>query len=489
MRKHHMKLRIRKILKRRDTVTLYLFAFGLLALFILGLSMPLRPKVSEVEKRELEKFPSFQIDSFLNGEYFNQIALWYADTFPFREALLSANSKVKEFYGVKGRQLYGAITEADEIPDAGSPPSAPEPVTEEQEEGTGEERYADSSDGHKARETDRAVDGENREDITDAAAEAAQMAAQVGQGRFPDATIHTEPEVAGTVYIADGKGFELYFFNREGADLYALAINEAAQKLQGIAQVYDILVPTAVSVCLDEKIQESLKSSPQNKVFDYVYSQINDSVKKVPVYDTLKKHNSEYIYFNTDHHWTALGAYYAYREFAKAKGFKPKELDEYETRVFDHFVGSLYAFSGQAEALKNNPDTITAYMPQGTNLIRFIDKDVGEKKWNIINDVSEYAPGVKYSCFIGGDNPFSWINNPEITDGSSCVIIKESYGNAFVPFLVDHYQKVYVVDYRYYGDNLVDFVKENQVQDVLFLNNADVLSKRPSQQIRDILNK
>jgi len=85
----------------------------------------------------------------------------------------------------------------------------------------------------------------------------------------------------------------------------------------------------------------------------------------------------------------------------------------------------------------------------------------GEKKWNIINDVSDYAPGVKYSCFIGGDNPFSWINNPDITDGSSCVVIKESYGNAFVPFLVDHYQMVYVVDYRYYEDNLIDFVKEN----------------------------
>ena len=149
--------------------------------------------------------------------------------------------------------------------------------------------------------------------------------------------------------------------------------------------------------------------------------------------------------------------------------------------------GSFYSFSNQSEILKNNADTITAYVPKGTNVIRYLEKGGEEKKWNIINDVSAYAPGVKYSCFIGGDNPFSWINNPDITDGSSCVIIKESYGNAFVPFLVDHYQMVYVVDYRYYEDNLIDFVKENKVQDVIFLNNADALTKRQSQLLGGIL--
>ncbi len=479
MRKHHMKLQIRKLLKRRDKATVYLFVIVLLVLFLLGLSIPLRPKVSDVEKRELERFPEFHLDSFLNGEYFSQITLWYADTFPFRETLLSVNSKVKEFYGIKTQQLYGAIAEADEIPEAGAPPAAVDTMPEEQEDESADFSRESLADGQREEIGDGSIAG--------VAAEAAQMAAQAGQEQLPDATIHTEPEVAGTVYIADGKGFELYYFNREGADLYAAAINEAARKLQGTAQVYDMLVPTAVSVCLDETIQESLKSSPQNKVFDYVYGQIDSSVKKVPVFDTLKKHNAEYIYYNTDHHWTALGAYYGYLEFAKAKGFEPNGLEEYETKVFDHFVGSFYSFSNQSEILKNNADTITAYVPKGTNVIRYLEKDGEEKKWNIINDVSAYAPGVKYSCFIGGDNPFSWINNPDITDGSSCVIIKESYGNAFVPFLVDHYQMVYVVDYRYYEDNLIDFVKENKVQDVIFLNNADALTKRQSQLLGGIL--
>ena len=498
MKNYRMKLQKRRLMRKRDSATVYLFAAGLFLLFVLGMAMPLRPKVSEVEKRELEKFPEFQMETFLNGEYFSQITTWYADTFPFRETLLSANSKLKELYGIKTQQLYGSTAVGDEIPDIGDiGESGSSPNGGEAGDGNG------GLDGNKG-SGEAGTAGENgpsdtdvsQEDGAEEENEAAQAAVvessqtkEETEEQLTDATIHTEPEVAGTVYIAEGKGFELYYFSREGADLYASVINEAAQKFAGTATVYDMLVPTAVSVCLDENIQQSLKSSPQNKAFDYVYSQIQDPVKKVSVFDTLKKHNGEYIYYNTDHHWTALGAYYAYREFARIKGIEPKSLDSYQKVTFDHFVGSFYAFSNQSEVLKNNPDTIEAYVPSSTNNMMFVDKNGQEMKWKIINDVSTYAPGVKYSCFIAGDNPYSRIDNPVLTDGSSCIVIKESYGNAFIPFLVDHYQTVHIIDYRYYKGNLVNFVKENNVQDVIFVNNADVLNTKRPQQIRNILNQ
>ncbi len=480
MRSYQMKLKKRRLMRRRDAVTAYLFAAGLFIFFVIGIIMPLRPKVSEVEKRELEKFPEFQLETFLNGEYFSQISTWYADTFPFREALLTANSSLKELYGIKTQQIFGNTSVGDDIPDvipsegkADGPDQSPEGGEQ------GGALTAESESGEDAAEAAATEATEETEEPTEESTEE----------QLQDATIHTEPEVAGTVYIAEGRGFELYYFSREGADLYASVINEAAQKFQGVATVYDMLVPTAVSVCLDEEIQKSLKSSPQDKAFDYVYGQIDNSVKKVSIFDTLKKHNAEYIYYNTDHHWTALGAYYAYKEFAAAKGIEPKSLDEYEKVVFEHFVGSFYAFSNQSEVLKNNPDDIEAYVPSSTNNMMFVEKSGEERKWKIINDVSKYAPGVKYSCFIGGDNPYSRIDNPVITDGSSCVVIKESFGNAFVPFLVDHYQTVHVIDYRYYKKNLVNFVKENNVQDVIFINNADVLSVKKPLQIQALLNQ
>ena len=113
----------------------------------------------------------------------------------------------------------------------------------------------------------------------------------------------------------------------------------------------------------------------------------------------------------------------------------------------------------------------------GTNDEIVTDADGSSYQLHVINDMTDASAGSKYSAFIGGDSAFVEIHNPQITDGSSCVMIKESYGNAFVPFLVDHYQDVYVVDYRYYMGNLTDFIVSRSIKDVLFLNNSDALSE------------
>ena len=139
---------------------------------------------------------------------------------------------------------------------------------------------------------------------------------------------------------------------------------------------------------------------------------LDPSVRQVPVYDELVRHNAEYLYYNTDHHWTALGAYYAYRQFAQVKGITPHELSDYTEQVYPGFLGTFYSYSNQSEALKNNPDTVYAYVPIGTNDATLTNVNGETVNWNIVNDVSEYGAGQKYNCFIGGDNPYTEINNP-----------------------------------------------------------------------------
>ena len=79
-----------------------------------------------------------------------------------------------------------------------------------------------------------------------------------------------------------------------------------------------------------------------------------------------------------------------------------------------------------------------------------------------------------------GDNPLTEIHNEQKADGSSIIVVKESFGNAFVPFLVDHYEYVYVVDYRYFksatGKTLAEFVSEKGCDTVLFINNLTATS-------------
>lgn len=77
--------------------------------------------------------------------------------------------------------------------------------------------------------------------------------------------------------------------------------------------------------------------------------------------------------------------------------------------------------------------------------------------------MADYASGVNmYSVFLHGDQPLTEIQT-ENKNGRKAVVVKESFGNAFSPFLVAHYETVYIVDQRYFELNLLDFIKQNGV--------------------------
>ncbi len=429
---------------------------------IIGLLIPLRPKTSAVENRTLTTFPKFSLSSLWNGEFFSGISTWYSDTFPFREALLSANSGFQSLYGIQGEQLiHNSNQTGDEIPEGGTLVPA-----ESSDEST-PDSAAESTSGGVSESTDTQTDTSQTDET------------------FEDGAIHDVPEMSGNVYVTGDTAFGIYYFNLEGANDYIKMLDKAQKRLDGIANVYDVLVPTSVGICLDENAQEKIHASNQKDAISYVTSTINNmnsKVKTVDTFDTLKNHNSEYIYFRTDHHWTALGAYYAYEDFCKARGFTPTPLSDFETVEYPNFVGTFYASSNQVQALKDNPDTVIGYIPKSTNDMFFIDSSGQRIDWRIVNDVSDYDSAAKYSAFAAADQMYAQIDNPTLSDGSSCVVIKESFGNAMIPFLVDHYQHIYIVDYRYfykypqYNNSIYQLVTENDVDDVIFINNVEAMS-------------
>ena len=400
--------------KKTDSVKIISCAAVICVFALIGLLFFARPSYSEDEKRNLTPFPSFTWDSFFSGEYFSQISLWYADTYPLREGMISVNSSIQSIYGDRDEQLI--------TPVGGTP----------------------------------APDGG---DVTDGGAVV----------QFEGIWLQKDTNTA----------FETYNFNKGNTDRYISLINLAGEKLNGKADVYDIVVPLHYTYRLTDKQIAQIGSSDCAEAVDYIYSGLSDKVTSVDAHSQLWAHKDEYIYYRTDHHWTARGAYYAYVAFCKAKGTEPIALEDYERLQFDGFLGSLYANANKPTYLKDNPDYVEAFVPMGTNKIQVTDKNGNEQTYQVVNkntDTWYPAAGAKYNCFIAGDNPISEIHNPDINDGSSVVIIKESYGNAFVPFLVDSYEYVYVIDYRYYSGDLTTFVEENGVDDVIFLNTVTVTS-------------
>ena len=404
-----------------NKIMIALFCAVMVLGFVLGLAFFLRPSYSESEKRELTKFPTFTVSTFLSGAYTEQISTWFADTFPFREGLISLNDTIMSLKGFATEQFQSG---------------------------------------------------------------ASNLGGQENQG---DEDVKVET-IAG-YYITGDTAYEMYYQNKANSARYSALINAAAQKLDGKAKVYTVVVPLAYAY--NDKVLQKTDASDPKAAIDGMYGAItHKNAIKVDAYGALSAHKDEYLYFRTDHHWTARGAYYAYTAYCKSAGLTAHPLDYYERLEFEGFLGTLYSHT-KAPALQKNPDVLEAFVPQGSNNLYVHTADGERQKFTggvVRKDTDRFYPAAasKYNCFLTSDNPlgteqsyYCSIENPNIQDGSAVVLVKESFGNCFAPFLVDHYQYVYIIDYRYFDGDLTQFVTEKGARDVIFLNNITATSAAP----------
>lgn len=412
------------------------FFVVLFAASVVAMIPSLRPSYSEVEKRDLQSFPEFTLKALASGDFFDDINLWFSDTFPARDTFVEINTNVTNLFGVNTVQVHGELDESDEIPDI-----------------------------------------ENTESVESQPQEVSKPA------EAPPPPVQPVVEQLGAILIVDNAAFEYYNFKQDVANNYANAVNRAASLLAGKAQVYDMIIPTSMGITLPQSVRDTVKSSDQKSAIDYMYSLMLPEVKKVDCYGKLMSKRDEYIYFRTDHHWTALGAYYSYRELMETMDRSPAELASFTEYRFDGYLGSFYSQSGKKPQLGATPDHVMAYAPTQLTDIVTVTQTGATVNFPIIRDGNAMSESSKYLSFVGGDNPLGTMINPTITDGSSCLVVKESFGNAMVGFLTQNYQTVYVVDYRYihkiYGGKLTDFVNERAIQDVIFVNNISA-TRSPS---------
>ena len=283
-----------------------------------------------------------------------------------------------------------------------------------------------------------------------------------------------EYSLNGYIVVTGDAAMEMYSIASTKLKEYAASANNLASKIPS-SKVYVMLAPTRMEFYGPEEYRTG--SHSQQMGISTAYLALNPEVTGVDAYSEIARHTDEYEYFRTDHHWTALGAYYAYVQFCNVKGITPHDLSDYEVSQYTGFLGSFYNDGGKPQAMADDPDTVNAYHPvSSTAAMKYGSSEDSELTGGkVIFDESTAAASLKYGAFIMGDNPFTVIENPEVSNGQSCIVVKESFGNAFVPFLVDHYQTVYVVDYRYYGGSVSALAKAKGVTDVLFVNNLSAI--------------
>ena len=239
-------------------------------------------------------------------------------------------------------------------------------------------------------------------------------------------------------------------------------IKKYAESL-GEEHVKVMLVPTA-SDTLQNKLPPFAIGFDQEAMREQAQSMVPDGTF-VDVSGVLKSHAAEYIYYRTDHHWTTLGAYYAYEEWAKACGLTPIPLSEYKELVAsDEFFGTLHSKINMPVA----PDTMYLYEKEGAKY------EVEYNMDGVVYDslyIDKHLEGKdKYSVYLGGNNALVEINS-ENKNGEKLLIIKDSFAHSFTPFVLEHFETTYMIDFRYFNMPVSQFIEEYGITDILVLYN------------------
>lgn len=274
----------------------------------------------------------------------------------------------------------------------------------------------------------------------------------------------------GGVYIYDNMALELFGSGEQSAQDYADTISEFKKSAPEYT-VYNMVVPNHTEFALPKRLIESgeVYAGSQSENIGSIYSKYSEDVKPINCYNKLCEHINEYIFFNTDHHWTGLGAYYAYQAFCEQTGQTPLDLSTCTEHTIEGFEGSLTYCD---DSLYDHLDTVHFWtFPYATHAMR--QDNPGEDLYETTVYYEQESGGsVAYGVFIYGDAPLFVEYNDEINNGKKIAVVKESYGNSFVPYLTNNYEEVHVIDFRYFGQSLKSYMQDNDIDTVLFINNV-----------------
>lgn len=409
-------------------------------LTVVSFLIPLRPQRSYAEKRELARFPEFSFSALVSGDYFDGISLWFSDTFPGREKWITLAQYDDSLYGYSDIYIQGEIPVTETVPVILENPT---PATSPTQSTVTTESVKESVPPVTEPVTEPGWGGV---DAGDAAEIIRDMTAfQIGDSAF--------------IYQN---------FSQATSDSYAAVVNELAQKLQdkGVT-VISAPTPTAVGVLIEDEYQQKLGSVSQVKIQEYINSRLDPQVVAVDTVNALIDHNDEYIYFRTDHHWTALGAYYSYRAICESVGLEPVDIETLEPWDQGTFRGSLYGRVQQPNKLR--ADTVTAYIPKGDIRFETYNTDGFPSQRTILTDASNRTEYEKYLVF-GTDYPMTHAENRSLPDAPNCIVVKDSFGNCFVPFLTQSFHHVYAIDYRkYYKEPIDKLIEKYNIDCVIIM--------------------
>lgn len=241
------------------------------------------------------------------------------------------------------------------------------------------------------------------------------------------------------------------------------------------------LAPPAAWV-MDQEVADHVPLTDVGEIMEQVRERlITSKVRLADVTDALKVHKTEPIYYKSDHHWTSLGCRYAFEAMTEKLGIVDAVQKYAIMDAAYDFSGTMAAASGEFQTT----DTIEIYVPlvgenepgaetAGMDLalstgLKYVVQyyDTGRRSATIY-DSQALSGKDKYQVFLGGNHPQIVIQT-NADNGKSLLLLKDSYANSLVQFLLPYYSRITIVDPRYYSDDLEQLIREQEITEALIM--------------------
>jgi DHHW protein len=483
-----------------------------------------RETVSATENRRLATWPELTQESVLDGSFARGIEAYVADHFPLRDYFTELATLVKTNRGLAldGRvvQVKGGESGFEDVNTWAKPQSSAE-TEEVAKEAAPEADVALVTPGLD-RDTNTSTEVAERSDTASESATNAVSEAKPELKPAPELKLETEPKpkpkpveavtptaqmpptpptaqttpatasttpapvasnkplnVVGGVLLHEGQALFMFGGTDKSAQGYANAVNtwvDLVAKPNNMQSVSVVVTPTSSHFYLPPAARARTTSEARN--LGAMKAALNSDVRFAEVISEMQDHTAEPMFFKSDHHWTGLGAYYAYRAWANVMGLTPLELSAFDKRSVAGVAGSFWSLT-QAPELRQ-ADKVSDYYVPTTVTVKSTQYVGPEQKTPAPHEFfAEKSRG--YIVFLGGDVPLL-VGTTNAGTGRTALVVKNSYGNAFAPYLLPHFDKVVVVDYRYVFRNIQDIVKTFGVTDLVFVNATITANSGPHQE-------
>lgn len=436
--------------------------------------------ISTDEKRELARFPSWNWQAVARGDFTRLVDEYVSDNFILRYSLTEVSGYLRSFRGIAhdGIEIFSVstkvVSKSNKVTEVATPKSETQsdvaisnsemisrPYVE------GKTINGDMQRSDQVFQTPQNTKIEASPSMAEALVRGATSPLSLPDGPAPESEPYQTIE---SIIIYHGRAVQMVGAPNSALQALSKVINGYKQELGSSVRVYFMPIPIGSDFYLPQRLKRG--DETEQRLIHHMFSLLDQDVIKVRAYEKLAERKAEYIYFNTDHHWTGLGAYYAYQAFAEAAGLSALPLTSFTYGRIQNFLGTLYHRT-LSPALRKTGDTVEYYKVPFSTKVTYFQNGRSDGTQGVL--YAEFArDGMAYGVFLGGDYPLTRITS-SVANKRKIIVIKDSYGNAFVPYLTSHYEEVFVVDYRYYNGSIRALMNKHGVEEILFAHNTYVM--------------